>query len=208
MVPTDLPERMQRYITVASTGCWVWRGTSKRGYGQITVGRRQLRAHRYAYELLIGPIPESLQIDHLCSTPACVNPTHMEPVTQAENVRRAFERARAHPTEPRSQCRNGHPLTVENTYGPFHACRLCAGSAARGKPQMPEHSAKIAAALKGRTYSAETLAKMRASAQARVNTPRPRYRCGDCAFESIGRWLVPHQNETGHTGRIPLDDKR
>lgn len=69
--------------------CWLWTGSgTPTGYGQIGVNGRKQYVHRYAYELLVGPIPEGLTIDHLCRNPPCVNPSHMEPVTQAENTRR------------------------------------------------------------------------------------------------------------------------
>jgi hypothetical protein len=70
--------------------CWIWQRTKLRGrYGKATAppGRSQL-AHRVYYEDAHGPIPDGLTLDHLCRVPACVNPDHLEPVTQAENNRR------------------------------------------------------------------------------------------------------------------------
>jgi hypothetical protein len=72
--------------------CWPWRGYRRRGgYGLFNVSRTRwaVAAHRFAYEDLIGPIPEGLDIDHLCRNPSCVNPWHMEPVPRAVNVARA-----------------------------------------------------------------------------------------------------------------------
>lgn len=79
------------YRVDAATGCWVWqRATTKSGgYGQIRVGGRIQMAHRYYYEKHVGPIPAGLHIDHLCKNTVCVNPSHLEPVTQAENNRRS-----------------------------------------------------------------------------------------------------------------------
>lgn len=72
--------------------CWIWTGNvhPTTGYGHfVRKGVRTPLAHRASYELLVGPIPTGLQIDHLCMVKACVNPAHLEPVTPAENTRRA-----------------------------------------------------------------------------------------------------------------------
>lgn len=106
---TDLPKRIAAKIQ-ADAECWIW--TAKRtseGYGHVKFNGRTRSAHRTAYELLVGPIPEGLVLDHLCSTPPCVNPAHLEPVTQAENIRRAAPARK-------TTCVNGHPYTPENTY--------------------------------------------------------------------------------------------
>lgn len=77
------------YIVDADTGCWVWqRHVNEQGYAKITRAGRRVWAHRWFYEQHTGPIPDSLELDHLCRTPACVNPDHLEPVTHAENIRR------------------------------------------------------------------------------------------------------------------------
>lgn len=77
------------YIVNTQTGCWEWqRGKNERGYGVIRVGGRTKKAHRCYYEKYVGEIPGGMTIDHLCRNRACVNPDHLEPVTQTENVRR------------------------------------------------------------------------------------------------------------------------
>lgn len=74
------------------TPCWIWTGaiSADHGYGHTRIGRprRQVGAHRALYEAHIGPIPEGMQLDHLCRVRLCVNPAHMEPVTRSENVQR------------------------------------------------------------------------------------------------------------------------
>lgn len=71
--------------------CWLWRGAAAGGgYGHLLVDGRFVQAHRYAYETLIGPIPEGLELDHLCRVRRCVRPEHLEPVTRGENIRRGY----------------------------------------------------------------------------------------------------------------------
>lgn len=71
------------------TGCWIWTGATSVGYGRIRVDGRLDMAHRVSYQLFVGQIPEGLDLDHLCMNRRCCNPSHLEPVTRAENMRRA-----------------------------------------------------------------------------------------------------------------------
>ena len=105
---------------VAKTdSCWEWQGSKDRkGYGRIHLKGFPQLAHRVAYELLIGQIPEGLTLDHLCCNPPCVNPAHLEPVTNEENLRRWYSNIPA--------CPKGHPYTEANTYrDPKHGHRRC-----------------------------------------------------------------------------------
>src|SRR4051812_37511182 len=71
------------YIVDEATGCWVWQlATDTRGYGTTSFnGRRTVKAHIASYEKHVGPVPEGLELDHLCRNKGCVNPAHLEPVT-------------------------------------------------------------------------------------------------------------------------------
>jgi hypothetical protein len=85
----------------AGDGCWTWLGqTNQWGYGHfrrtLAPGLyRTVKAHRFAYELVVGPIPAGLTLDHLCGNQSCIRPQHLEPVTNAENLRRRHARRRA-----------------------------------------------------------------------------------------------------------------
>jgi hypothetical protein len=109
-----IEERFEaKYIPEPNSGCWLWLGAlDGHGYGHIYVGGKYRSAHRVGYELRNGQIPEGLVVDHLCRMPACVNPDHLEPVTQSENLRRS-------PIMDRysrlTHCKRGHEFNVENT---------------------------------------------------------------------------------------------
>lgn len=106
----DIEERMWIQVNIpgdAST-CWEWQGRRQGNYGRIGGGGFHVLAHRLAYQLVVGPIPDGLDIDHLCFNPPCVNPFHLEPVTRSENSRRRHAR--------QTHCHAGHPLTPGNYY--------------------------------------------------------------------------------------------
>lgn len=137
----EMPEWFYRLVVVGDADeCWVFKGSLRAGYGRVSVKGKTFSAHRTVYELLVGPIPVGMVIDHTChnrdencpggrSCPhrACCNPRHLDPTSVGENVLRgkgisAREAAQTH-------CKRGHEFTAENTYiHPPHGgrdCRIC-----------------------------------------------------------------------------------
>ncbi len=95
-----------------TNGCWIWSGyTVKGGYGMVSINRKSTPCHRFTYEKYKGKIPDGMTIDHLCVNPPCVNPDHLEAVTQYENNYRS-----PNYTGNKTHCKNGHEYTSENTY--------------------------------------------------------------------------------------------
>ncbi len=116
--------------------CWLWTAATAHGYGRFFFGGRLTPAHRVAYEMLVGPIPDGLHLDHLCRTPACVNPAHLEPVTQRENTLRGEAPPAIHAAV--THCPSGHPYDQANTYrdrNGWRQCRTCRTQHSRRRRQ-------------------------------------------------------------------------
>lgn len=114
--------------------CWRWLAyVGKHGYGLFRLDNQMRLAHRVVYELLVGPIPAGLELDHLCRVRSCVNPKHLEPVTRSENILRSPLRASGFgggiANSKKTHCPNGHPYDyVEHSkHGPRRRCSICRG---------------------------------------------------------------------------------
>lgn len=121
---TCLEDMFERSIPIPESGCWAWdRAVTSHGYGAQSLGRgRTAPAHRLAYEFAKGPIPEGLELDHLCRVRSCINPDHLEAVTHEVNVRRGEAGGRF-----KTHCLRGHPMSGDNLrIGPTQRhCRAC-----------------------------------------------------------------------------------
>lgn len=122
-------EKFAKRFKILENGCWQWTaGTNFRGYGRFYAPPKNEAAHRYAYEIVKGKIPEGLTIDHLCRNTGCVNPAHLEAVTGKENNLRSNNIPALNARK--THCIRGHPFTVENTYHPYgqpsrRQCKEC-----------------------------------------------------------------------------------
>ena len=138
-------ERFAEKVALTDSGCIEWlAGGNGIGYGVMRLspvdGHKKTYAHRWSYEYHVGPIPDGLVLDHLCRNPPCVNPAHLEPVTQVENLRRgegwSGENAR------KTHCPEGHPYEASNTRirkDGSRACRECMRARDRARKPRKRH---------------------------------------------------------------------
>ena len=119
-------------VSKTSSGCWLWLSTlekSSGGYGRYSIWVpetqkvRGLAAHRVSYELTNGELDKGLVLHHTCDNPACVNPDHLEPITQGEHVVYRSKTIFAEQVQ-RTHCPQGHEYTQENTRL-YRGCRYC-----------------------------------------------------------------------------------
>lgn len=126
VIELGLPRRIAEKIDTDSSGCWIWTAARSTGYGRVSYNGRTVVAHRVVYEILVGPIPDGLQLDHLCRNRACVRPDHLEPVTQRENLLRGQTIPARHAA--RTHCNWGHRFDSTNTgrtVDGYRRCRRC-----------------------------------------------------------------------------------
>ena len=165
--PRSIWFRFNEKLGTGPGECWSWRAShfKKTGYALFTIkcpdGKwRPTVAHRIAYELYIGEIPEGLDLDHLCGNRGCVNPWHLEPVTRAVNLARGMSPAAVAVRENR--CAAGHEYTLENTYRKPSSpgkreCRECNRIRDRGRNrdgQRREHYQRMYQQRKARRTAA------------------------------------------------------
>lgn len=146
--PYGTPKRLtpdERFVSSVhkTDSCWEWTGTiHQNGYGRFMVKKQPFLAHRIAYERAYGDIPDGLVIDHLCRNRKCVNPDHLEAVTNEENLFRGSGYRIMNGMD--DSCIHGHKYTPENTYwepnGRSARCRTCASQRDMNRPR-PRKSA-------------------------------------------------------------------
>ncbi|MFG1963180.1 HNH endonuclease signature motif containing protein [Nonomuraea sp. NPDC049028] len=117
--PKPIADQLLSKVTPGYGGCWIWTGIIiNSGYPRLGITRqrktKQYLAHRLSYRLFVGPIPNGMQIDHLCMVRRCVNPRHLEVVTPQVNVLRS-PNTMASRWGHRTHCERGHEYTPENT---------------------------------------------------------------------------------------------
>jgi hypothetical protein len=134
-----LPARFWNKVRLDEVnGCWLWQAASHSfGYGFYFLGKKRWLTHRLTYSTLVGDIPAGLEIDHLCRVPACCNPSHLEPVTHLENVRRGRGAEVASVLRSgMTHCRRGHEFAGDNlivTRIGARSCRSCTNARQRSK---------------------------------------------------------------------------
>jgi hypothetical protein len=102
-------EWLMSRVVITDNECWEWQGAKDpKGYGFVKRDKRNLKAHRYAYELANGPIPDGLMVCHTCDNPSCCNPSHLWLGTNRDNILDAVRKGRHRSNVPSGE---RHPLS-------------------------------------------------------------------------------------------------
>lgn len=185
-------EFWKRVYKVELTGCWLWTGyiNKETFYGTWSFWEdgktTTVYAHRFSYELLIGPIPEKMVLDHKCYVRFCVNPAHLEPVTQSENLRRRRTNGGAEFQRSKTHCVNGHPYSGENLTifsSGKRGCKACARERMRAKraelSQEPRVYEKATHCKNGHEFTEENTYVVPSTGQRN---------CRECKREDVRRY--------------------
>lgn len=144
----SVESKLERFSTPEpNTGCWLWvGGLIPQGCGMVAFGGKHRRAHKAAYEALVGPVPDGLVLDHLCRQRSCVNPSHLEPVTQQINAWRGA--GITGENHRKTTCKRGHPYVGWNlmSRGAWRGCRTCKNAMARVRRRNTERPDQAIAA--------------------------------------------------------------
>lgn len=144
-----LPRFESKFIPVTESGCWLWlRRTSPAGYGHFGRKHGSCQAHRVAWELYKGPIPDGMNVCHVCDVRCCVNPDHLFLGTQQDNMRDCWNKGRssigsairkaADDRRSRTHCKRGHPFSGKNLYIKPNGMRACLACNAISKQKRME----------------------------------------------------------------------
>ncbi len=136
-MPVNTIESLLGRIESSPDGCWLWTGHTTCGYGRARFDGRPRPVHRILFEHFVGPIPEGLQIDHLCRNRACSRPSHLELVTVRENVLRGVGHSAQNARK--ETCSKGHDLVYRKDSTrtlPRRYCKECENARQRAKRAM------------------------------------------------------------------------
>jgi hypothetical protein len=149
----------EKWQAEPNTGCHLWiAGVDQDGYGIFFANGASIRAHRFAWERERGPVPAGLVLDHVvCDTPGCVNPDHLAPTTNADNVLRS-PIAPAAVNARKTHCSAGHPLDGDNLHMKrgrggrlYRECRTCSRVASRARESRRSRRLRVTVAAAVRT---------------------------------------------------------
>ena len=148
--------------------CWMWTAAAEteNHYGMIRANGRMMLVHRFAYELLVGPIRDGLELDHVCRVRKCCRPEHLEPVTSLEN------HDRSKPFRKATHCLEGHEMTKDNVRVTSTGIRVCKTCSPDQRPDFDERCAN------GHPWTSATTAFKRDG----------RRYCRVCARDAQARW--------------------